>query len=665
MRSTTDPWILGLNASHNGAACLLRGEQLVVAIQEERLSGEKRARLFGGRPSLAIDYCLDYAGIQANALDLVVLCAQAGARLPENEIAENPMLDVDAPILTLPHHLGHTISGFATSAFDEAAALIVDGMGSPFEDLFEEERLAVIDEVANGKETISLYHASQTSLTPLEKHLVANSRWKYELSSGSGMPGFGSLGGLYSAVAQQIFGEPMDAGKVMGLAPYGTPVFPLSDFFDIHDGRFVFHDDVPKRFCHARRWPDLKREYENLAASAQAALEEALLYLACRLRQRCPSENLVYSGGVALNSVANERIIREAGYRDVYIFPAAEDSGAAVGAAYYGFWKLTGRWPNRRLTSDSMGRIYERSEIAATIESTPYIERVDSANYLEDVADLLTDGSIVGWFSGGSELGPRALGQRSILCDPRQPDAKNVLNKQIKHREAFRPFAPVVLLQEVERWFEVDGVDPASPFMLRVMKFKADRVSQVPAVVHVDGTGRVQTVTKELNPSYYELLRHFYDKTGVPILLNTSFNLMGEPIVETPEDALWCMLMTGMDSCVVEGVIVTKKNGYGGVRDLRPLLLVDAESIIRDNGNLLFETRTPWGNSSFPRFGFEPEELPLVENLIRLVDGRRMAGDVLDHVSASGPVPVGTAIRLMARLRRARVLTFRESIRDS
>jgi carbamoyltransferase len=404
---------------------------------------------------------------------------------------------------------------------------------------------------------ISLYHAAGTSVVALEKHAVDRGAW---LSMYDGeMPSFGSLGGMFSATAQQIFGEVAEAGKVMGLAPYGQPAFPTSDFFDIANGRFHFKDTVPLRFRFNERWPNRRDEYQALAASVQSALEDALLYLTRHLRDLSGSENLCYAGGVALNSVANERIIREAGFRNVYIMAAAEDSGTAIGAAYQGLWQLTGHNSQRPILHDAAGRIYNAADISAAVNATENVHVVNSTDLISDAVELLCDGKIIGWFDGGSELGPRALGQRSILCDPRQPDAKDILNRRVKMREPFRPFAPAVLLEEASNWFDFDLTPPESPFMLRVVDVKMEKRTEVPAIVHVDGTGRIQTLTRENNGRFYDLVRKFYEKTGVPVLLNTSFNRMGQPIIETPADAIACLLNTGLDCCVFEDRIVFKK----------------------------------------------------------------------------------------------------------
>jgi carbamoyltransferase len=569
MRVKKDPWILGLGAAdHNGAACLLRGDEIVIAIQEERLLRRKRAGLYVAQYSRAIEHCLEYAEIRPEDLSLVVCCAVRRAKTPEQNVLLNPTLQLERygiPTLYIPHHYGHAYSVFATSGYKESAVLVIDGAGAPIEDLTIEERMTIKGKRRNGHEAISLYAASGASIKPLEKHLflpnwvitgqdIGPAFWEADC-----MPTFSSLGVMYATVAYQIFGSFFDAGKVMGLAPYGEPEIPASEFFVIEDGSLVFRDSVPNLFRHRERWPLRKKEYSNLACSTQAALEEAVLYFADHLYKLSPSENLCYAGGVALNSVANERIIRESAFKNVHIMPAAEDSGTAIGAAYYGLWQLTKNNSRKKLVCDAVGPIYSEQRIHDAIKNMAAVETIDSKDIISDTVDLLCGGKIIGWFDGRSELGPRALGQRSILCDPRRPDAKDTLNNRVKHREAFRPFAPAVLIERVNEWFDFDGIVPESPFMLRVCKFKNEKKAQVPGVVHVDDTGRLQTVTLEANSYLHQLVTKFHEKTGVPIILNTSFNVSGEPIVETPEDALDTMLSTGIDYCVLGGKIVTKR----------------------------------------------------------------------------------------------------------
>ena len=556
------PWILGISASHNGSACLLKGDRIVVAIQEERLSRFKRHRIYGATASKAVAYCLDYAGIVPSDLSLVVLCIQGRKQDQVHDLRLEPFLNVltnNIATLTIPHHFGHALSVFATSGFADSAVLIVDGTGSPVSD-FTAEELNVMNgnKAPDSWETISLYHASGTTVVPLEKHVIERGAWLV-MHDGE-MPSFGSLGGMFSAAAQQIFGEVSEAGKVMGLAPYGKPEFAGSDFFDVTNGRFHFKDTVPRQFRYHERWPNRASEYEALAGSVQAALEVAVLYLVQHIRELSGSDNLCYAGGVALNSVANERIIRESGFKNVYIMPAAEDSGTSIGAAYYGLWQLTQHNSQRPILHDAPGRSYSAADMSAALNAREDVRVVYSSDILADAVELLCDGKIIGWFDGGSELGPRALGQRSILCDPRRQDAKETLNRRVKMREAFRPFAPAVLLEETGKWFEFGDTTPESPFMLRVIEVNRERKDQVPAIVHVDGTGRVQTLTRGNNGRFYELVKLFHEKTAVPILLNTSFNRMGQPIIETPADAIECLLNTGLDCCVFEDRIVFKNS---------------------------------------------------------------------------------------------------------
>jgi carbamoyltransferase len=663
------PWVLGVSASHNGSACLLKGDEIVAAIQEERLVRVKRQRIYGAAPCLSVSYCLDYAGIRPSELDLVVLCVQGKARARAQDILLNPQLRVSlhgVRTLTISHHLGHAVSAFATSGFEESAVLVVDGIGSPYEDLNPDERTRVLGRARGGWESISLYSARGAGISAVEKHLVRGDKWLGKRRSS--MPTFRSLGGMYSAAATQIFGDPMEgAGQVMGLAPYGEAKFPASDFFDVVDGQFLFRDKVPARFPHGRRWPECQGQYSDLARSVQEALEVAILYLARRLRAAAPSENLCYAGGVALNCVANERLIRESGFKRLHIMPAAEDSGPAVGAAFYGLWQLTARNTRYRLVSDSLGRKYEKAAVDGAIKKTPAVTVLSSPrDVLEETAERLCRGQFAGWFQGGAELGPRALGHRSILADPRKPGAKAALNERVKFRAAFRPFAPSILYEEADKWFECGDTGAESPFMLRVCRFKPHLRERVPAVVHIDGTGRVQTVTKGANGKFYQLLRRFYARTGVPILLNTSFNISGEPIVETPEDALWCLLYTGLDFCVIDDEIVTKAQGFNSILDLYPRITAAGCSIefpITD-GRLVdalsagkrasFLVSFPWGESyqSLPDY---------VINILRFIDGKSDGWTVLNRLAAEfgGAMDQKRLVEIFGSLRQSAVIDFR------
>jgi carbamoyltransferase len=582
MKDQDRPWILGIgSSSHNGGVCLLHGDEIVVAIQEERLLRVKRAEYAAGWSSLAIPYCLESAGITPAELSGVGVCA-FGQWAVDDDVHLNRQLRTVAngiPVVHLGHHRAHAVAAFATSGFTQAAVLIVDGNGSPWHGLARDEMDAVVApqsrryDVADPAvvEVLSMYAASEAGLTPIEKHLARRPRGR---QTSPGMAPFFSLGRLFENVGMQIFGERLDGpGKVMGLAPYGRPTYPPEAFFDLADDEIVFREDVPQHFRHDDRWPLRSEEYSDLAASVQGALERALLWYLARLRAKDASSSLCYAGGVALNSVANERVVREGGFGEVFIMPAAEDSGTAIGAAYHALWQLRQRCRPRRLIHDAVGRRYAQEDIDAAIAGQPACRAERPGRAIERAAQLLGEGRIVGWFQGRSELGPRALGQRSILADPRRADMKDLLNSRVKFREAFRPYAPIILLEHAAAWFETTPAQAESPFMLRVMTFRAECRDRVPAVVHVDGTGRVQTVTAAQNDRLHALLTAFYRQTGVPILLNTSFNTSGEPIVETPEDALWCFLFSGIDDCVLGDSVVSRSPDWS-VLDWCPYLKV-------------------------------------------------------------------------------------------
>jgi carbamoyltransferase len=659
------PWVMGISSSHNGAVCLMQGNRLAVAIQEERLARRKRYRITAGASSLAVNYCLGHAGIRAQDLDLVVVTAQGRAGAPENDAGLNPQLQLmlhRVPVLYISNHLAHAYSAFGGSGFREAAVLVADGMGSPRQDLLPEEQRAVTAEFRNGWEAISLYEARGAEMKPLRKHLVEDGAWL--ITDQPGMPRFRTLGGMYAAAAVQIFGDDTEAGKVMGLAPYGRPSIPPEEFFEMAGQEFVYLDRVPARYTGAERWPHCESEYIDLASSTQAALETALLGLTAELHQAAPAGRLCYAGGVALNSVANERIVREGPFDEVFIHPAAEDSGTAVGAAYYGLWKLTGSNCGIALRQDRCGVRYPASQIRAAVTKTPGVETLDVEDVLDTAADMLCDGKILGWFQEGSELGPRALGQRSILCDPRNPEAKALLNGKVKHREAFRPFAPAILLEEVERWFDAGG-HPSSPFMLRVCPFRPEMAAQVPAVAHVDGTGRLQTVTAQENGRFHQIIARFFERTGVPMLVNTSFNVMGEPIVETPEDALWCLLYTGLDACVLEDVIAVKKPGYRSSLDLYPRITASRcsfsmrpgepfDGLARSGGMMHFRADTRWGSTE--------QRLPLsLLPVLSAIDGRSNGWEILERSAQSAtPFQERELTASLGRLRRASVVAFSE-----
>lgn len=667
MSSKKAPWILGINASHNGSVCLLKGDRIVTAIQEERLTRIKRDRVMGAKPCLSIKYCLDNSGIQEKDLDLVVYSTQNRSTDTKHDIYLNPQLQTGLnriPVLNISHHLAHAVSAFALSGFNESDILVIDGMGSPFEDLSNDEKMAAVDPVREGWEIDSLYYGSGTNIKAIKKHMVPCKRWLVQRESG--MPLYHGLGGMYSAVAQQIFGDAMDAGKVMGLAAYGKPTIPVTDFFKIEKDEIIYKDTIPNRFHDNERWPERKEEYRNLAASVQAALETGVMHMVKMARQKSSSQFLSYAGGVALNSVCNELIVRRSGYRHVFIVPFAEDSGAAVGAAYYGLWYLNKRNTKVVLQIDSLGKIYDSNDIDRAISVSPAVQSVQSDDIIEETAVRIARGEVGGWFRGGSELGPRALGYRSILCDPRNPGAKDTINLKIKHREPFRPFAPVILFEEIENWFSLDGFEAHCPFMLRVLNFYARSKEKVPAVVHYDGTGRLQTIRKE-NGDYYRLVERFYKKTGVPILLNTSFNVMGEPIVETPEDALWCLTVTDLDFCVLENRLIIRKPNFQSILDFRPYIRAKKNITINHflqgtcswqistSSKLHLEVNTPWGH-------VRKKLSPVFANLLSCIDGIRTGWEVMEEFNnqTGNFINEHALLAQFIKLKRDLIINFKE-----
>lgn len=573
-----------------------------MAVQEERLSGVKRDRVFLGREALCVRYCLQAAGLEPEQLTAIGVSSQTGLRHALSDLRTSPLLaDLAAgvPVLPVSHHLAHAVSSYALSGFDSADVLVIDGLGGPFEDCSPMEQESIVG-WPGGWESVSMYHATARELRPTAKFMVSTPEWVSPRRNG--MRRFATVGGLYSAVAEQIFGDLMEAGKVMGLAPLGQPTIPITEF--LSPGMpLEFTATVADRFAHDDRWPMRQEEYANLAASSQRALEHAVLSLMAELRRRSPSpreQRMCYAGGVALNVIANEAMIERGTYRDTFITPAAEDSGAAVGAAYAALWSLRDRtaWTRRRLARDSAGSAYRSSSVRSALADLPGLRSRRCRDAIGETCDRLEAGEVVGWFSGGSELGPRALGQRSILCDPRSAEVRDRLNAEIKRRELFRPFAPVLPRERAHEWLCVSP-EFDSPFMLRIAGVREDRATVIPAVVHVDGTTRPQTVCEESHPRLSALLSRWEERTGVPVLLNTSFNLSGEPIVETPREAALALLASGLDACFIESWAVTRSSQSATLLDF------DVSSSARRVSNpvgsdgdpnfVAYGVRTPWG----------------------------------------------------------------------
>jgi carbamoyltransferase len=569
-------YVLGINAyDHDVSACLLRDGEIAFAINKERITRKKHDTGFYQK---VVNYCLAAEGISLNDVDLVVrncyvlpvedlelrMVSQYVPEVMDDEeriqAKSDPLyLSKSNKVVTVSHHLAHAYSAFAACPFDDGVVMVVDGVGNYSSDVTEPGQLT--DNVNPlARESESYYRFDGSRIETLKKIWLKPIRG-FLSDEFYFMPG---LGALYSRVSIYIFAHWNKCGEVMGLAPYGRPnaIKPLletnGDEVDVPKWGLDF--DKPFLPEHERDWevsPSMQH-WKDIAWRVQDDAETLLLKRATWLREATGARNLCIAGGVALNCVANGRLVREAGFDNVWIQPAAGDDGIAIGCAYYGYLALLKKQRSSVMRHAYLGAPYtdEQARAAAgkwlvrlQTKNTP------SKNICADTAKLLSEGHVFAWFQGRSEFGPRALGNRSILADPRKPEMKDKLNKRVKHRQAFRPFAPVVLAERVSEIFEGDE---ESPFMLLVKRVRSEWQDKIPAIVHVDGTARVQTVRQDQNERLYTLLKEFEAITGVPVLLNTSLNVKGEPIVETPADALACFLGTGIDYLALHDMLIAK-----------------------------------------------------------------------------------------------------------
>ena len=584
--------ILGLNAFHSDAsAALLIDGQLIAAMEEERYTRVKHDSSF---PRKAISGCLEMAGLSIDDIDHIAINSDSKARRLKKLlfVAKNnpsPSLimtkaknkwqrknsanflrkyfstseSYEKKVVYVEHHRAHCASAFFGSGFDEAVVLSIDGFG---------DFCSTAGGIGSGKE-LDIYDIATFP------H---------------------SLGIFYSAITQFLgFRNYGDEYKVMGLAPYGETRFTeelrsvikekANGSFRLNLDYFRHHsEDLKHQWSEG--YPFIDRLYsdklvdllgkprntneevtqfhKDIAASLQNVYETIFFNILESLNKKYSSNKLCLAGGCAANSVANGKIKERTRFEEIYIAASPGDAGGAIGAAL-DVWNSQYNEKNTPISHSYLGTNYSEEDITSflasskTKESVNYqgekikIERIQEVSFLiQTVVSALLQGEVVGWFQGGMEWGPRALGNRSILGDPRRRDMKDIINSKIKFRESFRPFAPSILRDEVKNWFEVDG---DVPFMMEVYKFKEHKRDLVPAVCHVDGSGRLQTVTEQSNKIYYELIKAFHEKTGVPMLLNTSFN-ENEPIVRTPEEALSCFLRTEMDILVIENGIVRRES---------------------------------------------------------------------------------------------------------
>jgi len=604
-------YILGISAFyHDSAACLVRDGQIIAAAQEERFTRKKHDSEF---PHHAVEYCLREAGITVNDLHCIGFYDKpllTFERLLETHLGTVPLgirlfwksmvvwikkklwipqiiqeeLDTQVPVLFGEHHESHAASAFYPSPYEEAAIMTLDGVG---------------------EWTTTSYGYGKGA----EIHTLADTKFPH------------SLGLFYSAFTY-FTGFRVNSGeyKLMGLAPYGEPKYVeriLDNVIDLkEDGSFKLNmryfnyisgltmtsaamDDL---FDGPPRQPEspLTSREMDLARSCQVVTEEVVLRMAKQVHKETGSKNLCMAGGVALNCVANGRILREGPFENMWIQPAAGDAGGALGVALALWYRYldndrTVASGGDAMSASLLGPAFADEEIKRFLDGQEAV-----ANHLAEdelsvrVAEVLAEGKVVGWFQGRMEFGPRALGARSILGDPRSTETQLVMNLKIKFRESFRPFAPSVLREHVHEYFELDA---DSPYMLQVAKVKEERQiamnpeqeqlfgieklnvprSDIPAITHVDYSARVQTVRREDNARYYDLIKAFQNLTGYPLVVNTSFNVRGEPIVCTPEDAYRCFMRTEMDYLVLGGYMLDKKDQppWGEEKDWREEFALD------------------------------------------------------------------------------------------
>jgi carbamoyltransferase len=589
--------ILGISCYyHDAAVALLRDGQLVAAAEEERFTRVKHDYNF---PKNAIQFCLDSAGIQGSDIDYVAFFEKPFRKFdrilmtvlqtyPQSyKVFRESMItwmidklwvgatiaaELGIPkdrVLFCEHHLSHAASAFLCSPFDESAILTVDGVGEWVTGTWGTGRGNQID---------------------LRKQMVFPH----------------SLGLLYSAFTA-FLGFEVNEGeyKVMGMAPYGQPryvdkVWKLikqdgDGSFYLDMDYFCFHHSTDKTFTHRfvelfgdPRPPNmlfftaesgfptyfgkppsnfselckLNQHYADIAASIQKVTEEVLLGMARHIQKETGMKRLCIAGGVGLNSVANHRILRETDFQELFVQPSAGDGGGALGAALWADNMLLGNPRRFRMDHAYWGKSYEPSEIREFLDQNhiPYQYVENDDRLMDQVVGHLEGGKVIGWFQGRFEWGPRALGNRSILADPRNPQMKDIVNTKIKFREPYRPFAPSVLAECAEKYFDLPNAVNHYParYMLYVVPVRPCKQSQLPAITHVDGTGRLQTVFRDANPRYYQLIERFAQATGMPALLNTSFNLKGEPIVTTPANAFSTFSKSEMDTLVLGNFIVEK-----------------------------------------------------------------------------------------------------------
>ena len=554
--------ILGINAVyHDPAAALLADGKLVVAVEEERFNRTKHGKLPDVDnphqfPERAIQFCLAHAGLKAGDIDHVAYSFDPALRRKrfKPDWWPNPMSE-EVFLLRLAqvpgtadrilgrklgqrfhfvqHHLAHAASAYFPSPFDRAAVLTIDGIG----------------ETAGS----TLAKANGTRIQTVETFEFPH-----------------SLGFAWESICGHLGFSPYDASKLMGLAAYGNPkafrrqfgemIRTGDDDYSVDPEAIGFLSAKTNRVETLLGPPryegmELEQRHADIAAALQEFTNAAVLALVRRLKRKAPVNQLCFAGGVALNCVTNELIQKSGEFSEVFIPYCPHDAGTAIGAAYVVHGAKSKTPPERGNYTPYLGPSFRRREILDAVKLAGFRPKI-SKNPARDAAKMIADGKIVAWFQGRMEFGPRALGNRSLLADPRRPEMRNILNQKVKHREDFRPFAPSVLAEHADEWFEIGAHSPSHEFMLFACAAKAGQRERIPAVLHHDGTGRLQLVRRESNRRYHELISAFHDLTGVPLVINTSFN-DSEPIVCTPSDAIVTFRKSGIDALFMDDVYLT------------------------------------------------------------------------------------------------------------
>jgi len=526
--------VLGAHSSHDASACLLRDGEILVAIEKERLVRSKHATGYASLQDV-VAYCLDFVGVSLSEVDHIVV-QDATHRLGETLI--------DPREVRLGHHAAHAWAAVGMAGFEEAAVLVIDCEGSFLKELGPEERAVCTQTELHCAEKESAYVFEKGDLRAVRK-------WTSSVSD-SIMTGTDGLGAVYWFLSQLIFGRDQNDSKVMGLAAYSAPDDKYGGVLcPGPDGAVHVSKDWIFNLDHLPRG-SLEEGFETyaaLTATVQHELEAAILHKAQWLRSETGMTKLCYAGGVALNCVANSKLVQANIFDSVFVPFGAGDSSLSLGCAYFAHRKLGSTVTKRQWKSRPtpyLGRTYEPTEVDAqlSVYQGAGLLSEGAPLDLDAVAGRIADGAIVGWFQGRSEFGPRALGNRSLLADPRRAEIRENLNRKVKLREPYRPFGAAVMQDHADKLFDCIPAD--ARYMQFVASVRSDRRSDLAAIVHRDGSCRAQLVDRASNPELYALLNRFRDQTGVPALLNTSFNI-AEPIVESPQDAAKCFICSGID----------------------------------------------------------------------------------------------------------------------